>query len=138
MTDKPNDSAEATDGRLPARACYGSADYRRGYSAGYQAGCKRREKEVVIELREKPLPVFDKNDPVVIEGYEATNAGDNRNPYPTKSSEYCRFNQGCWVAWGMATFCPPMEPYDDNKIEHNAAPPLAVSDWQRFDDPPNP
>lgn len=26
------------------------------------------------------------------------------------------------------------EPYDPEKLEHNDAPPLALSDWQRFDD----
>lgn len=27
------------------------------------------------------------------------------------------------------------EPYDENRIDHNDMPPLAISDWQRFDDP---
>ena len=105
MSDTPK-LTDAVEGDSCPPSGYASAEFRRGYSAGYQAGCRRREKEEAIALREKPLPVFDKNDPVVVEGYEATNADDNRNPYPPKFSEYYRFNQGCWVAWGMATCSP--------------------------------
>lgn len=85
-----------------------SKDYRLGYSAGYSAGLRKRWKDKMRanQTTARRLPQHDGDDPIVRAGYEAARADDTRNPHPQGSDEYYKFNKGCWVAWGMATFYP--------------------------------
>lgn len=81
-----------------------SSNYKRGYQAGYVAGMRHRKKADGRAFREsRALPIHDLSDPIRMKGYKAVMAENTTNPYRKDSREYYLFNQGCWVAWGMAT-----------------------------------